>query len=690
MKQTFLFLAALLFIVTSSYGQEKVIQCISDEIIADEIKSNPAMAQRIADHEDKLYHDVHGSVNKKAGEGCEVRIIPCVFHIIHYNDGGRDRGNISDQRVQEYIDQTNAVFRSTYADIDDIDEMWHDRMADMMVELRLAKIDPNGNPTTGIVRVEDEATMDAYDDVKNISRWDPYKYLNIWIVYDIDYPNAGNGRVLGYARFPSWESGTRRLSGIVMVSDAYEYGETLPHELGHYLDLYHPFQSGCGSENCLTSGDRVCDTPPTNSDAEQNCPKGRNECNNDFPDEPDMQENIMNYTSCRSILTKGQKERVDYTLNGHRAQLISVNNLLATGVIKSKEELGAPVAEYASSRVAICEGEVIEFTDLSCTDSENTEYKWTFPSGQPSAAFVPNPTVTYSKPGVFDVSLVISNSSGTDTVIRNGSIRVSPQVSDIKAPFSEGFEEANFPYPNWSFYAESGSTWERNTEVSKDGDASFYVDNYDQARGGDEFIFRTPSIDMTTAKSNEFNFDIAYAIRGSSSKELLQISVIDECDGASYLRYTKTGNGFKSVSDARDGLFIPKADEWMNVNFDMTLFKSMTSVSVEFKFTAFGEQNIYIDNIMMGSWPLNVTEVRNDELKVYPNPANDILTIDGLDQVEVQSIVLRDLSGRIVRSTTGNLGSSSISYDLKNLQQGMYLLEINTAAGKEVRRIIRE
>jgi hypothetical protein len=43
-------------------------------------------------------------------------------------------------------------------------------------------------------------------------------------------------------------------------------GKTFPHEMGHFLGLYHTFETQYGSElangsNCVTTGDLICDTP---------------------------------------------------------------------------------------------------------------------------------------------------------------------------------------------------------------------------------------------------------------------------------------------------------------------------------------------------------------------------------------------------------------------------------------------
>src|SRR5207244_4285144 len=61
------------------------------------------------------------------------------------------------------------------------------------------------------------------------------------------------------------------------TSGNFNLGRTATHEIGHYLNLFHPFQGGCAGTTagtCSTAGDNVCDTPPVAS-PNSGCPSGK-------------------------------------------------------------------------------------------------------------------------------------------------------------------------------------------------------------------------------------------------------------------------------------------------------------------------------------------------------------------------------------------------------------------------------
>ncbi|WP_347372886.1 alkaline phosphatase PhoX [Aequorivita sp. Q41] len=100
-------------------------------------------------------------------------------------------------------------------------------------------------------------------------------------------------------------------------------------------------------------------------------------------------------------------------------------NASATVVFALREHIGIqkPLADFMADNVVIKEGETVSFTDLS----ENTpdSWNWTFEGGIPATSSDQAPVVTYNTPGVYDVSLVVSNVAGTsDAALKSDYITV--------------------------------------------------------------------------------------------------------------------------------------------------------------------------------------------------------------------------------------------------------------------------
>ena len=117
-------------------------------------------------------------------------------------------------------------------------------------------------------------------------------------------------------------------------------------------------------------------------------------------------------------------------------------------------------------------------------------------------------------------------------------------------------------------------------------------------------------------------------------------------------RYSKSINiGFDSSKDNRQYCFYNAGDGWKNTSFSGSL----------------------MIRPVMGSKPyfVGVEENQSVNVKLYPNPAKNIIHIDGVDDETGSEIVIFDLTGRVVNQYHFNN-----DIDVCDLQNGLYMLRV--------------
>ncbi|MFY0673691.1 MAG: T9SS type A sorting domain-containing protein [Bacteroidia bacterium] len=663
--QLFILLIPINFLATNSSAQNPWCGIESHTHVTDHTLNNP---QFEVYYQNRLNDQTHS--NKKANK----YIIPVVFHIIH--QGGVE--NIDDSEIIGLVEQINQDFSLNNRDTNLIQAPFKSQAVDCQIEFRLAKIDEEGNCTNGITRTFSAKTEDVRDfggnNVKNLIRWNQDMYLNIWVVKSI--LSSGEGITLGYAYYPG-QGGSN--DGIVMRYDQMN-GNTLTHEIGHYLNLKHTFDGGC------FRGDDVADTPPA-SEANFGCPKGRNSCTNDSPDLIDQIENYMDYSDCSAMFTNGQKIRMHSAIDFYRSELVSEDNLEDTGV-EGEDVVTKPNANFDADLRIACAGEEIQFIYTGCDHSGSGQLAWNFSGPVELSSSDANPTVTFNEPGVYDVSLTVTNTKGSNKKTSDAFITIIDSDNKYSSSFLNDFN-AGVPadYTLKGLPEEFGWQW---SDKGRNGTSCLFVPNFGSGRPSYQASFVTPMFNILGLENQTLTYDVSYARIDEESNDLLNIHVSLDCGQTWRLVSSETAKRLETTFE-RAYAYVPTEDaHWLNKEIDLSRYVKY-DLLVKFEFTSKNGNNLYIDNINVGNVQLGF-ENKNIQsaFEIFPNPSEvlGMISISAEKAFENGLITISDISGREIQKL--KLQGNSLTFETKAFDRGLYFVTIEKDGFIATKRLIIE
>ncbi|KAA9038608.1 T9SS type A sorting domain-containing protein [Ginsengibacter hankyongi] len=272
----------------------------------------------------------------------EVIVVPVVIHVLYHSSAQ----NIRDQQVLSQLTVLNNDYRRLNADAVNTPAPFKSVAADARIVFCLAKVDPNGRYTSGIIHKYTNSDLFQSDDEMKFSStggddaWDSKKYLNIWVCNLF-------GRTLGYAVMPG---GPAEKDGVVIQYTAFgtlgtviapfNKGRTATHEIGHWLGLKHLW----GDAECGDDG--IADTPPQET-SNSNCATFPHLSSCSINSYGDMFMDFMDFTddACMNMFTQGQKNEMRglFALGNPR------NSFLNSSVCDSSLAQGGPLPKDSTT-----------------------------------------------------------------------------------------------------------------------------------------------------------------------------------------------------------------------------------------------------------------------------------------------------------------------------------------------------
>ena len=614
--------------------------------------------------------------------------IPVVFHILHLY--GTE--NISDAQIFDAMEVINRDFNKQNADTANTIAAFAGIAANVGIEFKLAKLDPQGNCTNGIDRIYSAYTNVGDEDAK-LNQWPRNKYLNIWVVKDISSGAAG------YSQYPS---NFGAASDGIMILHTYvgsigtgspSRSRALTHEIGHWLNLAHPWGNsntpGVAS-NCNID-DGVTDTP--NTIGWTSCNLNGTSCGS-----LDNVQNFMEYSYCSTMFTNGQKTRMVAALNSSTASrnnLSTAANLTATGV--NSNTVCAPDADFYTLTPAVCVNSSVNFVDNSSLGAA-TSWNWTFPGGSPATSTDQSPVVTYATPGTYSVSLTVSNANGSNSVTKNSYVTVESNTADITTPtFFEGFENLTLGAANgWSTTnLGGGSAWATTTSAAYTGAKSVRLNNISNTPGFiDELI--TPSIDLTQFTSPRLYYKVAYANLTATDNITNSFQILSSVDcGKTWgVRRTYTETALETVNPQNSSFTPTSQSQWREDNINLSSFAIYSNIIFKFKFVAGEGNNLYLDDINLNN-TTSLTEIGSLEnnFRVYPNPSDqDAVVYFSTESNATIAVKVFDLLGKeVYNNNMGTLaaGNHNLILNKETISgSGLYFVRLSVNDTQLTRKFI--
>jgi len=678
--KSFLILCVAFLLPVILFAQER---CATEKFDSIRRSSNPKLETK-----DQFEDWMESQLKKKEGSGFQTEraqstyTIPVVVHIIHNGQAIGTGSNISDAQVISQIKVLNNDFQRLNADASQTPAVFQSVAGAMSIEFVLAKQDPLGNATTGIVRVNGgQSSWNLYEDaeMKGKSYWPAEQYFNIWVTNFEDY--------LGYTQFPvsglpglGGSPNDRLTDGIIIhyrafgskddgafdLESQYDKGRTVTHEVGHFFGLRHIWGDG----SSCSATDYVADTPPQIGSS-ANCPTHPDiECSGLAK----MFQNYLDYTDdrCMNIFTVGQIGRMDVVLSSspRRASLTSSTGSLPPG--NFSVDLG--ILSVETPTTLECSGThtpVIIIHNFGTTTITQAVIEL-----KVNGSIFQTNTVTLSLPALQQTQVVFNNYSSSplestdfeftintvngtsDEYPGNNSVSLTTETAALATmPYIENFEST---LSDWNVTnPDELISWTSVTLPSSGGNA-IYMHNYDyEIEGAIDKIY-SPSFNVSAATGLLLKFKLAYAQRPGWVGEALSVYAFNVCaddltTGA--LVFYEEGANLSTRATSWDDFVPTTASDWETKYIPLNQFIGASNFRFAFVNRNGNGNNIYIDEVELVAESvvnLSIQSVMEPSMAVCESPIIPKLKIANLG-----TTVISGLTIAITKNGTAQPGQSN-------------------------------
>ncbi|MCB0806214.1 MAG: PKD domain-containing protein [Bacteroidales bacterium] len=334
-------------------------------------------------------------------------------------------------------------------------------------------------------------------------------------------------------------------------------------------------------------------------------------------------------------------------------------------------------ALFAANASDICESESINFTDLS--NGDITSWAWTFEGGDPATSSIQNPVVTYNSEGSYNVQLIVSDGTDSDTIFIENYVTVFALPAMAPAtptgPAEICGDETSTEYNTTAIPGITEYFWELLPAsagvIFGDGNSATVFWSYDFL--GD-----------ATLKVAASNFCGTGPFSGmlTISRYLPEVNLEPfEMVCVDWPSFELTGGtpagGSYSGTGITNGWFDPESAGVGEHEITYTYTDPDGCQNVDMK-------TIWVDPCVGINSNSDVSE-----LTIFPNPTTGKITVWFDQNISTVDIIVLNTLNKQVFATTTKPSNHKIILDLSTLEKGVYFIRFKTPTMEETTKIIR-
>ncbi|MGZ4034315.1 MAG: VPS10 domain-containing protein, partial [Bacteroidia bacterium] len=314
-----------------------------------------------------------------------------------------------------------------------------------------------------------------------------------------------------------------------------------------------------------------------------------------------------------------------------------------------------PFANFVGDTLSGCPGFNVQFSDS--TINSPTSWSWRFPGGTPAVSTLQNPVVTYNIPGTYNnVTLVVTNAYGTDSITKLSYIAVSPNPT-------------------------ATITLNKNDTICQ-GQSVYLTANAGNSYVWYPLLQTTPGLNVVVTGTYSVQVTDVFGCTATSAPVDIYVAPLPPVP-----TITLSGDTLTSSSTC--------CNQWYLSGSPIAGATNQTYVMPWFSLSI----TVRVTDSLTGCYSTSATFVGVDETgtngitySVYPNPTKGItnLIFESADQDDIV-VELTDVLGKKVyaKKYSSFIGRQETEIDMSEYDKGIYFLSIKNNKGVATKKLVK-